>query len=531
VAGTTAKLLTVGTCTIQAAQAGNAEYAAAQQVSQSFSVAPETQTITFASLPNKSFGAIPFTVSASASSGLVVSFASATPSVCIVTMATVTLEGEGMCTIEASQAGNTIFGAATPVDQTFNVSPATQTIAFSIIPNKPLGTPPFTLTATASSGLAVDFASNSGVCTISGNVVTLVLAGTCTIQATQAGNANYTAATPVDQSFTVTPEGQSITFPTIPTQALGTAPFALNATASSGLTVTYTSTTLTVCTVTNGTVTLLTKGSCTIQASQAGNTNFAAAPIVSQTFTVGPGVLTLGGVLNAASYANAPIASDECTVAFGIDFAATSAQTNSLALSKTLAGATVTITDSTGVAETAPLFYVSETQINFLVPEGLALGSGTITITNSAGNKVSAPTTIAQVSPSLFTADSTGTGAPAAIALTYAPGAVAQANPIFSCSGSPAVCTSTPIDVGTPSTSVYLELFGTGIRGRANLAVVTVTVNGIPQQVTYAGAQASYAGLDQVNVMLDPSLAGSGQVTLQLSVDGILANPVTVDIQ
>jgi hypothetical protein len=67
-----------------------------------------------------------------------------------------------------------------------------------------LGNAPFTLTATASSSLAVSFASTTtSVCTVSGTTATLVALGTCTIQATQSGNATYTTATPVSQSFQV----------------------------------------------------------------------------------------------------------------------------------------------------------------------------------------------------------------------------------------------------------------------------------------------------------------------------------------
>jgi len=83
-----------------------------------------------------------------------------------------------------------------------------QTITFGALSNQPYSTAPFTVSATASSGLAVTFASTSStVCTVSGSTVTLVSVGTCTIQATQAGNANYAAATPVSQSFEVTFQG------------------------------------------------------------------------------------------------------------------------------------------------------------------------------------------------------------------------------------------------------------------------------------------------------------------------------------
>ncbi len=83
---------------------------------------------------------------------------------------------------------------------------AAQTIAFGALPNQALGAAPFTVSATASSGLAVSFASTTAsVCALSGATVTLIAAGTCTIEATQGGESNYAAATPVDQSFQVTP--------------------------------------------------------------------------------------------------------------------------------------------------------------------------------------------------------------------------------------------------------------------------------------------------------------------------------------
>jgi uncharacterized protein (TIGR03437 family) len=85
--------------------------------------------------------------------------------------------------------------------------------------------------------------------------------------------------------------------------------------------------------------------------------------------------------------------------------------------------------------------------------------------------------------------------------------------------------------VSAPGSQVYLTLYGTGLRGTASLATVSATIGGRPVTVTYCGAQSSYAGLDQVNLELPASLAGSGQVTLQVIVQGIAANPVLVAIQ
>lgn len=82
------------------------------------------QTITFGPLNDVSAGAAPFTITATASSGLTVSFASTTPSVCTVAGTTVTIVATGTCSITASQAGSSTFAAATTVTESFTVHPA-----------------------------------------------------------------------------------------------------------------------------------------------------------------------------------------------------------------------------------------------------------------------------------------------------------------------------------------------------------------------------------------------------------------------
>jgi Bacterial Ig-like domain (group 3)/FG-GAP-like repeat/Beta-propeller repeat/FG-GAP repeat len=163
------------------------------------------QTITFGALNGQTLGAAAFTVSATASSGLVVTFTSNTTGVCTVSVATVTLLTDGTCSLTASQAGNTSYAPATPVTQTFVVAGKPQTIAFGPLSNLALngGAPPL-LSATATSGLAVTFASNfPKVCTVTRVTVTLLTTGTCSITASQAGNSLYAAALSVTQTFTV----------------------------------------------------------------------------------------------------------------------------------------------------------------------------------------------------------------------------------------------------------------------------------------------------------------------------------------
>jgi hypothetical protein len=291
VSGTSATLVSAGTCTIQADQAGDPTYDPAPAVARSFTVAAAKldQTIAFGSLGDATLAQTPLTIAATASSGLAVTFSSLTPAVCVVAGTTVGLLTTGTCTVRADQAGNATYNAAPAVQQSFNVTKAAQTITFGALADRTLLQTPLNVTAVASSGLAVAFASTTpAVCAVTGAAVTLLTAGTCTIRATQAGNTVYNAAAAVQQSFNVTKAAQTITFTALANRTLAQTPFTVTATASSGLAVAFTSTTPAVCTVAGASVTLVTVGTCTIQAAQAGNTIYNAAPFVPQSFTVSP---------------------------------------------------------------------------------------------------------------------------------------------------------------------------------------------------------------------------------------------------
>ncbi|PYJ65013.1 MAG: hypothetical protein DME76_18940 [Verrucomicrobia bacterium] len=113
--------------------------------------------------------------------------------------------GAGTTTIYpvVSGAGQSNF-QITKVNGSYTINKATQTIVFGALANTLFGDPDFPVSATASSGLAVSFSSQTTAkCTISGSTVHIVAAGTCTIRASQAGDANYYAAPNVDQSLTI----------------------------------------------------------------------------------------------------------------------------------------------------------------------------------------------------------------------------------------------------------------------------------------------------------------------------------------
>ncbi len=329
VSGTTATFAAAGTCTIQATQTGNSSYTAATTVSQSFTVNLGSQIITFANPGTQTVGT-PLTLAATDSASLPVSFASTTTSVCTVSGTTATFAAIGTCTIQAMQAGNSTYEAAM-VSQSFTVNGEPQTITFSDPGTQVVGTQ-LTLIATASSGLSVSFASTTtSVCTDSGTTVTFVASGHCTIQATQAGNSTYAAATS-SQSFTVNGEPQTITFANPGTQVVGTQ-LTLVATDSANLLVSFGSTTDSVCFVAGTTVSFLGIGTCKIQATQAGNSTYAAAAMVPQSFRVNgepqtitfndPGLQDIGATLTLAATAYSNFGTTSAPDGLPVSFAST----------------------------------------------------------------------------------------------------------------------------------------------------------------------------------------------------------------
>src|SRR5207248_360434 len=149
-----------------------------------------------------------------------------------------------------------------------------QTISFSL-PGSATAGPPVILTARASSGLPVLYASSTDVCTVSGSTLTVAKAGTCTVTASQPGDDKYLPARPETQSFPVQKIPQTISF-TPPAGATAGRPVILTARASSGLPVLYASST-DVCTVSGSTLTPARAGTCTVTASQAGDDKYLPA--------------------------------------------------------------------------------------------------------------------------------------------------------------------------------------------------------------------------------------------------------------
>jgi uncharacterized protein (TIGR03437 family) len=233
-------------------------------------------------------------------------------------------------------------------------------------------------------------------------------------------------------------------------------------------------------------------------------------------------------IINAAS-GGSVIAPNSIASAFGRQVGASTTSATALPLPTNLGGVTIDVTDSTNVLGMASLFYVSPNQINFVVPAATKTGTATVKILGGANSPQSATVEVATVAPGLFTANGAGVGVAAAIAIRRI---IATGNddqvPVYHCDANG--CSSMGIEMG-PDATVFLELFGTGIRGRSSLANVNATIGGESVDVLFAGAQGQFPGLDQVNLSLPQGLHTRGETDVVLTVDGHVANKVRVNLK
>ena len=246
-----------------------------------------SQTITFGALAAMTFGGSSFDLTATASSGLDVTYSSSDGSVATIAGNMVTIVGAGTTTITASQAGDDDYAVATVVAQNLVVTKQAQTITFGALAAMTFGDGTFDLAARATSGLDVTYSSSDGsVATIAESTVTIVGAGTTVITASQAGDDDYAAATVVAQSLVVNQTDQTIMLTPVADKVTTDAPFEVVASSTSRLPVTFT--VVSGPAMISGTTLTLdgTAGTVTITADQAGNNNYHAASSVVQSFEV-----------------------------------------------------------------------------------------------------------------------------------------------------------------------------------------------------------------------------------------------------
>ena len=302
------------------------------------------QTITFTTgAPASATYNSSFVVTAAAISGLPVVYTSS--GACTNYGATYTMtSGTGTCTVITNQSGNSEYSPAPQATQTVSASPASQTISFTInAPTTAIYNSAFSVLATASSSLPILYTS-SGACSNSGATYTITSGtGTCSVIANQPGNNNYSGAPQVMQTVNASVISQTIAFTTTaPASASFNTSFTVAATASSNLSVAYTS--VGACTNTGATYTMTSStGTCSVIANQPGNTNYSAAPQVTQSTAAtiaAQTIIVTTKALAGAAYNSSFTVLASASSGLPILYSSSGACTNS--------GATYTITSSTG---------------------------------------------------------------------------------------------------------------------------------------------------------------------------------------
>jgi uncharacterized delta-60 repeat protein len=311
ISGNQLTILGAGNISVTASQVGNGTTAPAS-LTRSFTVSKAAQSITFAPLADRLSSAPAFALSATASSGLSVSYAISPGSPASLSteggVTTVILDNtiltEQTVTITATQVGNEDFAPAAPKSVSFQVrvtGSTAQTINFP----QPLArtyrvTPAATLNATASSGLPVTFVvvSGPGVIGSDGKTLSTTGAGSIVVRAVQAGNQVFAPVTSAPRTIVVNKAPQAITFNVPTTISLSTATTEnLSATASSSLPVAFSLVgTTNPASLVGNVLTFTGAGKVTVVARQAGDNDFNAAPAITRVITVTAPVLTLSNL-------------------------------------------------------------------------------------------------------------------------------------------------------------------------------------------------------------------------------------------
>lgn len=381
-----------------------------------------------------------------------------------------------------------------------SVNPATGVVTLSNV--RPAGTYTVNLTATDECGATATASFNFTV-----NKLATMVALTADGGPFAQGQAvELSAAVTANTSLATPPSGMATFFDG--TTLLGTA--ALDSTGTARLRVTFTE-----------------PGAHGLTAAYSGDNLFLGATSAPLGLNLAYAVTNV----SAASYRGTALAPEQIVAAFGTRLATTRAAALTLPLPTVLGGTLVRIRDSAGVEILAPLFFVSPTQVNYLLPSGLAEGTTTITVIGSDGVNSVARVQLGATNPGLFTADSSGRGLPAAQVLRVLADGSQRFEPVARFDTATNKFVAVPIDLGATNQQVFLILFGTGWRGRNLNTLAAASIGSVIAEVSFLGAAPGQLGVDQANLRIPRSLVGSGESEVNLSVDGKAANPVRIQIK
>ena len=253
-----------------------------------YEVGKENQSIEFLALEDKTYGDATFELTATATSGLPVSFYSENDEIASIEGNVVTINGAGTVKIWARQGGNEDFYAAPPVDQTLTIAKAMQTVSFQELESKIYGNEDFMLSASSTSGLEVlFFVEDTEIATVSEGLISINGAGTTPIGAYQPGSENYLSSDTVYQELLVEKATQTITqFQSIGNKTFGDADFLLEATASSGLSVSFESANVNIVTIEGNAASIMGAGEVQISSYNIGSDNYLPSDTLTQVIEI-----------------------------------------------------------------------------------------------------------------------------------------------------------------------------------------------------------------------------------------------------
>jgi uncharacterized protein (TIGR03437 family) len=229
------------------------------------------------------------------------------------------------------------------------------------------------------------------------------------------------------------------------------------------------------------------------------------------------------GAVSSTTFQSGPVSAESIVSVLGSDLALTPTIASPPALN--VDGTTVNVIDSTGTSRAALIFYASPIEVNFEIPAGTAPGTAIVIIHSGDGTTWRTAAGIAPVAPGFYRLNSSGL---AAAYVLRATGTIHTYENVYQLDNSSNII-PLPINLNPSTDQIYLELYGTGIRGGSN---PTATLGAVTLPVLYAGAQGQYAGEDQVDVGPIPqSLAGAGSLPLVFEINGIPANTVYVTVR
>jgi hypothetical protein len=275
ISGNTITIMGAGTTTITATQATTNNYIS-DTINTSIVVNKANPFLTNFSIPSTTYGNIPFTITdPSSNSPGTFTYSSDASNVVDISGNTITIIGTGTAIITAVQSATNNYNQSTTY-ASFVVNPAIQFLSNFSIPSKTYGNPPFIIRrpTSISPGIFTYSSDDSNVADISGDIITIVGAGTAIITATQAATNNYISDT-INTYFIVNKATTTLTNFNIPHKTYGDSPFNLiDPSSNSQGAFTYITDASNVADISGNIITIVGAGIATITANQAYTNNY-----------------------------------------------------------------------------------------------------------------------------------------------------------------------------------------------------------------------------------------------------------------